>query len=97
MISHSHPINFSRDGVGTYSAIIEKGEAKVWPFLGRDEKNYPIWSEISERHNSVHKEYENLLSGILRARKSKPVVIDEPKKQNVLSSTKPTGEEMVQV
>jgi hypothetical protein len=90
--AHSHPIAFSRDGVGIYSAIIEKEETKVWPFLGRDEKNYPIWGEISERHNSVHKEYEALLNGILRARRSKPVILDEPKKEAAVEPTKAAGE-----
>jgi hypothetical protein len=49
--------------------------------LGRDEKNYPIWAEISERHNSVHKEYQTLLNGLMRAKRSKPVIVDEEKKE----------------
>lgn len=45
----------SRDGVGIYSTIIQKESDKVWPYLSKDEKTHQIWSEISERHNAVHK------------------------------------------
>jgi hypothetical protein len=38
-----------------------------------------------------------LLSGILRARKSKPVVLDEPKKETEADLVKTQGEEIVQV
>lgn len=62
-----------KDGVGTFSTIIQKAEGKVWPFLNKKETSYPIWGEISERYNAIHKEYQNLLDATLRERKSKPV------------------------
>ena len=50
-----------KDGVGTYSTMIEKAEAKVWPFLDKNEIIYPIWENIADRYNPVHKEYSLLL------------------------------------
>jgi hypothetical protein len=37
------------DGVGVYSAIIEKQKDFVWPFLTTAKKNYPLWEEINLR------------------------------------------------
>ena len=37
----------SKDGVGTYTAIIEKMEESVWPFIDIHETNYPQWDEIA--------------------------------------------------
>lgn len=67
--------------MGTYSIIIEKDESRVWPFLGKDEVCYPIWDEIAERYNPIHKEYTDLLNGILRERKSKPVQYEEGRRR----------------
>jgi len=35
------------EGVGTFSVIIEKREAQVWPFLTKEETIYQIWNEIA--------------------------------------------------
>lgn len=40
-------VDVKKDGVGTYSIIIEKEESRVWPFLAKDEVCYPIWDEIA--------------------------------------------------
>jgi hypothetical protein len=74
-----NPVEVIKDGVGTYSTIIQKQEAKVWPFLDKSEVFYPLWDEIADRYNPVHKQHLELVDDILKERMSKPSEIKTPK------------------
>ena len=47
-----------KDGVGTYYVEVAKADTKVWKYLDKEEKNYVIWKEVSERYPDVEEIYK---------------------------------------
>ena len=51
-------VELKRDGVGVYTIICEKEVEKVWFYLSKEEKNYPIWESISSEYEGEHQIYQ---------------------------------------
>jgi hypothetical protein len=61
----------TKNGVGMYSAVFEKLEYGIWPFLTKQETTYALWGEIVERHPEDNRKYEELVKSIMRQRRPK--------------------------